>query len=165
MIPGENELDAPSLGDSLNLSVDSDDEYLFAGEEIDLDEYYQQAGKLARLYDDQITPGDLYVDFDHRPRDDNDPVFAPPPDWTADASYLMEIECNRSADHNGVHHLVMANLRANLPEDYNLADNEGFIEYYYEGDAYKLCRLPDDVKRVVVGPDEDVCIQAFFSGP
>ena len=36
VIPGDNELDAPSLGDSLDLSIDSDDEYLFAGEEIDL---------------------------------------------------------------------------------------------------------------------------------
>ena len=99
------------------ISIDSDDEHLFVGEEVDLDAYYQNATDLANMYDVQGVTGDQYVDFEHRPRDDNDPVFTQPPDWTAESSYLLEVECNTADDHDSVHHLVMANVRANLPPD------------------------------------------------
>ena len=121
--------DAPlsSIGESLDLSLDSDDEHLFVGDEIDIDAQYKIATDLANKYDTELEEEDIYVDFEHRERDDNDPVFTQPPDWTTDPTYLLEVECNTVDDYDNMHHLVMANVRANLPSDYNLEDNEGFI--------------------------------------
>ena len=165
--PTGDEPDEPpsTLGDSLVFSIDSDEEHLFAGDEVDIDAYYQIASSLANMYDSQEVTGDQYVDFEHRPRDDNDPVFTQPPDWTTESSYLLEVECSTADDYDSVHHLVMANVRANLPPDHDLADDEGYIEYFYAGNAAKSCRQPDNVPPLVVGPDEDLCIRVYFSGP
>ena len=84
------------------------------------------------MYHSKEVNGDQHVDFEHRPRDDNDPVFTQPSDWTTESSYLLEVECNTADDYDIVHHLVMANVRANWPLDHDLADDEGYIEYFYE---------------------------------
>ena len=111
---------------------------MLIGEEIDIEAYYGHASALASTYDCQDCAGDTYVDFEHRLRDDTEPVFMPSyPNWM-DETLLMEIECNLADDVDNVHHLVMANARANLPLDYDLNSDDGYIEYFFAGDARKL---------------------------
>ena len=43
------------------------------------------------------------------------------------------------AHYDSVYHVIAANIRASLPEDYNLDSEHDFIEFYYEGDAQKIC--------------------------
>ena len=149
----------------MELSDDSEDDYFFAGEEVDIEAYYGHAATMASTYGGTESASDVYVDFEHRFRDDNEPVFMPSyPDWMKQTSYA-EIECDAEHDVDSLHHVMMANLRANLPIDYNLDDDEGFIEYFYEGDAYKLCRLFDDEPPMEVGPDEELCVRVYFNGP
>ena len=86
------------------------------------------------------------------------------PNWMQQTTYA-EIECDTEHELDSLHHVMKANLRANLPADYNLDSDEGYVEYYYEGDAHKLCRLADGEEPIEVGSDEGLCVRVYFSGP
>ena len=72
-------------------------------------------------------------------------------------SYLTDGEY-----YSNTYHLIAANVRANLPPDYNLYEDIDCVELYFEGDAYKLAYQEGRADPVVPGPGETLLVQDYF---